>query len=341
MLPQPTIPLNYALPVLQALQNKGYSLQQLFREAGIAAPTKQVNSMRVELPALEFTRLYGIAFRLLEAETSQRTDQSRMGKDVVDMMCYCVITCADLAEAIERVIAFNRMIGPLGSTLELQRDGIRARLLMDLHRNSCDTASLLVCLAAMNVLHQLFSWLIGQPLKLQEVAVKYPVPGDYLPMTESLGIPLQYDQTCDALSFSVHYLAQPVVRSYAELQRIIDYFPFDISYSGLAGGTLSERIRMLLLSTLQQQRPLPSSEAVAQLFHISPATLRRRLREEAAHYSDIRVSCQREYAEHLLRHTGYAVQDIAIQLGFADDRAFRRAFRQWNGVSPSKFRGKE
>jgi AraC-like DNA-binding protein len=92
------------------------------------------------------------------------------------------------------------------------------------------------------------------------------------------------------------------------------------------------------LSTLQRQQSVPTAAACAQLFYLGLTTLRRRLREEGTSYAKIRTDCQREYAEYLLRVTDRAVQDIALQLGFGDDRAFRRAFRGWSGVSPSEFR---
>lgn len=94
----------------------------------------------------------------------------------------------------------------------------------------------------------------------------------------------------------------------------------------------------MLMGALQRQLKLPAPETIAQLFHISPATLRRRLQEESTSYAKIRSDCQRECAEYLLTVTELTVQEIAVQLGFGDDRAFRRAFRGWNGCSPAQFR---
>ena len=52
----------------------------------------------------------------------------------------------------------------------------------------------------------------------------------------------------------------------------------------------------------------------------------------------LRASCQREIAENLLRRGTVPVEDIAHRLGFSDDRAFRRAFREWTGETPTEFR---
>lgn len=335
---QPTIPLYYALPVLNELAQMGFTRECVFRDAGIESCFPDGPDENELLSAMDFTRLYAYAFRLLEAETSQRADHSHIDKEVVDMMCYCAINCADLAEVIERVTIFTRIVNARAVSLELHQQATSARLVMDLRRSSTGSASRLVCLAAMNVFHQLFSWLIGQRIQLTAATLKYPAPSDYMPMAELFGVPIDYDQREDAFSFSAHYLEQPVVRSYAELQRIIDYFPFDIWFSGEVTGSMTDRVRILLMSALQHQRPLPSAESIAQLFHLGAASLRRRLREEQTHYAQIKADCQREYAEYLLRFSNLAVQEIAARLGFTDDRSFRRAFRIWNNCSPREFR---
>lgn len=334
--PPATIPLSYVMPVLQALERMGHDRGRVFEGAGVA--NALVAEDEAMMPVVEFTRLYRFAFRLLEAETSQRTDRSHLGKDAIDMMYYCVINCGDLGEAIERVIVYNRLIGPLGASLKLIPCGDAVRLEIDLRRSSSDTAALLVDLVTMNVFHQLFSWLIGEPVRLRSASVKHAAPADFIPMTGLFGVPLRYGQPVGELTFPASYLKLPVVRSYAELLRIIDYVPFDIWYSGQSGGQLSDRVRALLMVWLQRQLRLPGTEAVAQLFHISAATLRRRLQEENSSYAKIRAACLREYAEYLLTFTRCTMQEIAERLGFGDDRAFRRAFHGWHGCGPAQFR---
>lgn len=337
------VPLHYAQPVLLALRRLGYDMEYLFRQAGLKSPIPPDGAGDYELPVLEFTKLYSYAFRLLESRTSQRLDAARLNEahldeQTVEMMCYCLIPCENLSEVIHRVAVFNRILGPLGSHYALQKTATTARLTMDLHRRTYDDASLLVCLATMNVLHQLFSWLIGRPLALREVTVRSPLPQQPLHMTRSFGTPLKHGQPEDSFSFPAEYLELPVIRNHNDLKAIIHYFSFDIAYSGHHEGALTERITMLILSNLQRTAPVPSSNAVAELYGMSPSSLRRRLRDEGTHFTAVRARCLMGYAEHLLLETGLKIQDIAAQVGFSDDRAFRRAFHQWRGISPSEFR---
>ena len=330
------IPLTYVLPVLQELECFGHPRAKVFRQAGLQAP----RNATATLPVLQFTRLYGCAIRLLESETSRRADHSVMSKEITDLLCHCVISCQSLAEVIDRAAGFNRILGPVGGSLELVRRSGTAELIVDSRRLRRDFAAFLVDLASMNFYRQLFSWLIGQPIRLLRAAVMYPAPASLMPITELLGVPLTYGAPDNRLVMPASYLAQPVVRSGAELARSLDYFPFpfDVWVGDAAQDRLSERIRMLLMGGLQRQERLPDSEAAARLLGISPATLRRRLQDSSTSYAKIRAGCQREWAEYLLAFTRSPVQEIAVQLGFGDDRAFRRAFRKWTGHGPVEFR---
>lgn len=331
------VPLSYVKPVLEQLENFGYSRPKVFLQAGLDA-----RSTRTSLPVLEFARLYGCATRLLESLTSRRLDRSLMTKEVTDLLCYCVISCEKLVDVVERAAAFNRVLGQMGGSIEAVRRGSTVELIIDSRRALRNPAALLVDLAAMNFYYQLLSWLIGKTIRLSGAHVMYPAPTNLLSMTELLGVPLTYDQPANLLVLPAHYLDEPVVRSGTELARCLQYFPFpfDIWMGTCVEDRLSDRVRVLLMEVLRNQQPPPTSLQVAQRLGVSSATLRRRLRDAGTGYAKMRAGCQRAWAEYLLTFTRVTVPEIAGQLGFGDDRAFRRAFSKWTGRSPAVFRSR-
>lgn len=333
-----TIPLHHATPLFQELRNRGYSIRTLCRELGVVLPPGWTEHTETVLPAPDFARLHGHACRLLEAETSERSDRSRISKEAVELMYYCAINCNDLREVIGRVAAYCRVAGPVGAVIEIEEQGCEARLRLELHRRTLDRAALIVCLTTVRLFQQFFSWLIAEPIALTGLSVKYPAPNSPLLETHALDVTPGYDQDVDELRFSREYLDRPVLRSHAELGKIIDYLGFEIGYAGAGNDALAGRVRQLIAAALEQRMSMPRFDTVARLLHIGPATLRRRLEQEGCSFTRLQVECQRQRAEYLLRCSELATHDIALYCGFSDDRAFRRAFRSWSGRSPSEFR---
>ncbi|MGB0694326.1 MAG: helix-turn-helix domain-containing protein [Rhodospirillaceae bacterium] len=81
-----------------------------------------------------------------------------------------------------------------------------------------------------------------------------------------------------------------------------------------------------------------SLAAVADRANLSPRSAQR---VAAAHGTTVQAMILAErqsLAESLLADPTLRVDSIAVQTGFSDDRAFRRAFKQWTGHSPKDFR---
>ena len=70
----------------------------------------------------------------------------------------------------------------------------------------------------------------------------------------------------------------------------------------------------------------------------SPRTLQRRLKDEGVSFRDVRDDVRHRIALGLLDDPENAILDVACATGFSDPRAFRRAFREWTGRSPSEHR---
>jgi AraC-like DNA-binding protein len=75
---------------------------------------------------------------------------------------------------------------------------------------------------------------------------------------------------------------------------------------------------------------------VAAQMGVSVATLRRRLNEEGASFRELRREVLNETAKRLLL-SNHAVADVSEALGFSEFRAFNRAFKDWNNVTPKAF----
>lgn len=334
-----TVPVRYALPALRELERLGYSRRDLYTEAGVQVSDDLVESDDLVLSVVEFGRLYGLALAWLEMDTSDRENRHLSHKERLDTICYVAIACPDLRSVIDRIAVLFRVTRPDEFNVDIVQSGNVARLKLDLHRNRNDAATMIVTLASMSFFYQLFSWVIGKRVSLLGLEFRCSEAPDPMPvMPGLLHAPHFFDQSSDAILFHAKYLDQPVIRTYSDLIRVIDFMPLGLSYSDHDDVPLAARVRAMLVFAMQHELALMPASAVAEDLHMSEASLRRNLRAEETTYADIKSSCQREFAEYLLSSTDASVTEIAIRIGFGEDRAFRRAFRQWTGMSPSEYR---
>lgn len=86
-------------------------------------------------------------------------------------------------------------------------------------------------------------------------------------------------------------------------------------------------IDLLLKGDLMRLR----SEEVADTLHVSPTTLRRRLRADGTHYQSILDHVRRHRCTLMLEKRWLPGKCVAWELGYAEVNSFYRAFRRWTG----------
>lgn len=333
-----SIPIKYLFPVIEELKVLGHSKEEMARAVNISESQLCVDNSEGQLPALEFCKLYSYAYRLLELETSKRSNKVPLDKNTVAMMCYCAIHCATLGEVISRISDFLKVLGENGAKLDLSIRANQAVLTLDTYRGRNDSASLLVCMSAFNLFYQLFSWMTGEHFPLDKTTVQYQEPMDGEWLMAFFKAPVSFNSSSNALIFSANCLDKAVVRSYQELQEIIDYLPFDTLCGDRSSVSMTKKIQIIIFNSLQLKSTVPSFELLAQMFCKSTATLRRRLKEDGSSYSQIVSDCQQCYAEDLLMNSDLQIGEIALKVGFADDRSFRRSFQRWHQCTPNHYR---
>jgi AraC-like DNA-binding protein len=99
--------------------------------------------------------------------------------------------------------------------------------------------------------------------------------------------------------------------------------------------TIPDRVRMTLPELLQEGDP--NGHRVAQRLSMSWRTLQRQLAAADTTFRALRDEARFRLAREWLEHTA-PIKVVATRLGYADERAFDRAFRRWAGTSPMNYR---
>ena len=336
-----TVPASLAEMLIRELVNIGVAVGPVLAGAGLPFGQKDLLSGRVEsLSAPQFALFFRDCVLLMEEHAARLGGHPPMSKKEFQLLCYCVISGQNLAEAIARTADFCRMLDGRAGELSLRVDGNDAVFEMKTYRGSGGISALLVDLFGLVAYHRFFGWLIGESIFLDDIGVVHPELRSRETIVALFNYPVRFNCSANNFRFSAKLLERPVLRSPRELDGLLDLelFPFDLMSSRLDLQSLSDGIRHVITAQLVKQGRVPTIAQLASLFNTSSATLRRRLDEEGSSVSEIKEHSRRSLAEEYLKQSHSTIEEIAYQLGFSEARAFRRAFVQWTGMSPQQFR---
>lgn len=186
------------------------------------------------------------------------------------------------------------------------------------------------------LIHGLACWLIGRRIPVLRAEFAYPPPrwkAEYLSVYSS---ELHFDAPLTRITFSPLLLEAPVVQNDRSLREFLRSAPGNFVLKYKDQNSLSIRVRRHLRD--RDPASWPGFDELAEVFHLGPATLRRRLEREGSSFSAIKDALRRDMAIHHLADPNLSIGDIAARLGFAEPSAFHRAFKQWTGLRPGDYR---
>ncbi|HUJ01965.1 MAG TPA: AraC family transcriptional regulator ligand-binding domain-containing protein [Usitatibacter sp.] len=100
--------------------------------------------------------------------------------------------------------------------------------------------------------------------------------------------------------------------------------------------SFSGQVKWLMKRRLATKRP--DMRGIAKELAVSERTLQRRLADEGTRFQDVLTGARRELAREYLANGQLDMADVAFLLGFDDQNSFFRAFRQWEGETPARWR---
>src|SRR5580658_6067653 len=103
-----------------------------------------------------------------------------------------------------------------------------------------------------------------------------------------------------------------------------------------AQSSISEQVKWILKRLLAGSRPEIS--AVARELGVSDRTLQRRIIDDGATFRQLLLEARQELAHEYLNRPEMDVTEVAFLLGYEDSNSFYRAFRTWEGTTPSQSR---
>lgn len=332
------IPAEFVLLLLDELAGFGPSANQVFERLQLS-PDEFRKWCGDGISGSRFSRIYGECITAISVFVHQRRGVTLMSRSDVEMLCYCLVSCETLGEAIERAHDFYLMLGNRGAALDLEVCGgdavFHLRTLLPLRSRG----GLLVDLTGLLFLHRLFGWLINREMPASDFGVCYPELIDAAQLETVFHQAISFDRPSNSFRFPLEFLAYPIVHGQRRLREMLNTLPLDMNQDPVLSWRLSDAVEGVILNHMATGKAVPSLQALAGLFNTSVSTFRRRLEEEKNPFSSIKDRCRLKLAIELLSAAErLKIEDIALRLGFSDARGFRRAFKAQTGMSPDAYR---
>ncbi len=326
-----TIAICFVAAALQSVRARELNAEELLAKVGLSSSLLRVPQARVS------AKHYGALWRTIALALDDEffgQDSRRMKAGSFAMLCHSVLSCKTLGQALDRSLRFYALILDDISG-KSERDGRDARIVLHERVAGADQRVFAHELLLM-LLYGVSCWLVGRRIPLLRAEFSYAEPAYSAEYRLMYCADLRFNRPNTVIAFDANHLDLPVVQNERSLKEFLRTAPESILLKYKNGSSLNARVRRRLRQCLPGE--VPDFERLAEELNMTPATLRRRLREEGESYQTIKDQLRRDLAISYLSHSSRSVMDIALELGFSERSAFHRAFRKWTGASPGEFR---
>ncbi len=251
----------------------------------------------------------------------------------LDIVGLLLMSCDDLAEALEMLVDYQQIIGEGGEFFLEQKPAGNAPPCWQLRYESrfrCRARERIEAVFA-TLLH-LGRWISGGAFRPLAVHFQHRAAVDAGIYRQLLDCPVDFEALENEIVFPATQASLPLIQSNAAVTRHLRVMA-DQMLASLGSQTLAHQVQVLL-----QETPAASREDIAERLRMSGRHLNRLLAEDETSFKLLQDTVRRQLAEAALRGNDKRMADIAAELGFSDESAFAKAFRRWTGLSPSQFR---
>ena len=334
------VPTRFVNTLLRMAGDRGHDFSAILAAAGLDFDPldEDAPGYRSEISAMQYSRVYQQVLHLVQDETFGLAGSELTAPGAFRMMCYCVISCRNLGQAIERTAEFYRTFFDERSQLYANFSEQYARVGYRTLDHSGGPRVGVADAYGLSLWHRFFGWLCGRPIELKRVDFSGAEP-ERLANYESLfGCPLNFDQASDLLYFDSACLAWPVVHTEHSLREFLRTAPYQllIMDNDPSGRSLSVQVKAMMGHDFSAG--FPGFETISRALSVSAPTLRRRLKREGTTFQQLKDEARCEASILWLDRPELSINEVALQMGFTDPSAFHRSFKKWTGKTPGQFR---
>jgi len=326
---EPTTIGGYVLAIAKALEYSGVDSSRILQAVGISQAL--TNDPMSRLPVATLTRLYRACVEVTCNPCFGLTVARFIHVSNLHALGYALAASTTLMEFCRRLERYFRLASQTGDiVIAVQGDevSLQVRLQADISAESEDAFIGFVVLA----MRQLYK----ADFKPLHVAFRHAAPPSGIRPYEVLfRSELSFSQEMPRLIFPRADLEQPLAGACSDLAQLNDNIATTY-IARLDKNDVVTAVRQKIIEFLPSGGC--SREEVAGVMCMSPTTLQAKLAQRNTNFHDLLDSIRKELALSYVKQLSLSITEITYLLGFSDTSNFTRAFKRWEGVSPSQFR---
>ncbi|MEK1907865.1 MAG: AraC family transcriptional regulator [Pseudomonas sp.] len=328
---EPTTLASWTRALRRQLDGLGLDSAALCREAGL--DPAQLDDPNARYPLSATTRLWQLAVAASGDPALGLNTSRHVAPTTFHALGLALVASGSLREVFERIVRYHQVVSD-ALELELRHVGDTCEFHLRLPPGNLPPAPEAIdAFAAIYV--RTCRNRLGRDYAPLAVHLRRPTPANPQPWQEVFRAPLHFGAAEDVLVFALADLEQPLEDGNPELAAHNETV-LQKRLEALQPDTWSRRLRRALEQRLPNGEP--SAEALASGLHLSLRSLQRHLSDEGSSYEQVLADTRHALALQHLRAQNCSISEIAYLLGFADSSSFSRAFKRWNGQSPSQYR---
>ena len=246
---------------------------------------------------------------------------------------YLALSSKNLAEAIQRYYDYNRLVYD-GNPLILNPEGSSLWIRWDFPKILTTQVTDEIAIAL--IYQFLKQFLHIEDIELELVHFQHPAPKSILIYEQYFRCKVLFGQSMTRFKVASNMLNKPIKHADSTLQNLLLQQAHNL-LSQLSHSTqLDERLQSAILVGLQQNEC--SIEQITEKLQISIRQLQRHLQQQGSTYQQRVQQVKLMLAKQYLSDPFLNIQEIALLLGYSEQSAFQRAFKQWTGYTPKNWR---
>jgi AraC-like DNA-binding protein len=312
------------------LEELGYSPRVVLREAGL--PLTLFNHEKIQVTTEELFALY----RAIGNTCSDPAIGLKLGSEErierYDPIAIAALYTRTFRDALQRMARYKQLTCPEEIRLIEQGNEFMIQFVW-LHAKETEPAILMdVC----------FAWIVGVGRRgtgreMSPIRVELDRPALHRGIYEGhFRCPVKFASGRNALFFSRSDVDRPFITYNADLLSMIAPQLEAELMDRRDRQSVGDQVKVILKRLLAGQRPVMLK--VARELNMSPRSLQRRLAENGATFQKLLEAARRELAHHYLLQSSLELNETAYLLGYENSNSFVRAFHNWEGTSPGKWR---